>query len=146
MKSPARLSPTRRGEGRWRKGRMKRQVDRTTKLTRNNPRICRLFGHADHLPIGTAPKKAPTLRPPPPRLGPFLSAPDFDWDTQSKAQRPAQSGVFANIRPAERFDFAVDGSRPRSKTTSRSALIQTRSASGRDESFADISPKAPRFI
>jgi hypothetical protein len=28
---------------------MKRQVDRTTKLTRNNPRICRLFGHADHL-------------------------------------------------------------------------------------------------
>src|SRR5260370_42306420 len=53
---------------------MKRQVDRTTRSARNNPRICRLFSHADHLPIGTAPKKAPTLRPPPPRLGPFGSA------------------------------------------------------------------------
>jgi hypothetical protein len=35
------------------------KVDRTTKLTRNNPRICRLFSHADHMPFGTAPKKGP---------------------------------------------------------------------------------------
>jgi hypothetical protein len=49
------------------------------------------------------------------------------------------------MRPAERFDFVVDGSRPRSKATSKSALIHTRSDSGRDDSFADISPNAPRF-
>jgi hypothetical protein len=52
----------------------------------------------------------------------------------------------APMRPTGRFDFATDGSRPRSKATSSSALIQTRSGSGTDESFADISPKAPRFI
>jgi hypothetical protein len=44
----------------------------------------------------------------------------------------------APIHPTGRFDFAIDGSRPRSNATSRSALIHTRSDSGSDESLADI--------
>jgi hypothetical protein len=70
---------------------MKHKVDRTTKLTRNNPRICRLFSHADHLPIGTAPKKALTLRPPPPRLGPHASL-ESCAQYRSDAVEPALRG------------------------------------------------------